>query len=167
MVAHRRFLGVGGALARTVVACVIAAGLLSVVGCSAPGNMEHPTAVPSGGSPTSSPSALASASPGLPETSTDIRLLGPDAPVEIDGNPVAVVVEVLAKGKKTAGLPVTFTVESGPAHFPAGFEATMTDETGVAVATTLESSKAGIVTLRVTSGEQTALVKVTLLGPRR
>lgn len=144
---------------------MLAALLLSTVGCSGPVDADHPT-VSTEGTPSGGPSGSSAATPAPVVTPTGIRLLGPDEPVMIDGDPVAVVVEVLAEGKPKAGLPVTFTVESGPARFPGGFEAAMTDETGVAVATTLEPSKAGTVILRVTSGERTARVKVTLLGAR-
>lgn len=115
------------------------------------------------GGPTPKPSPVRTTDAGEPADS-GIRLLGPDEPVLIDGNPVALVIEVTDGGEPVVGAEVTFTVESGPASLPGGFEAAITDETGVAVATALEALEAGDVVVRVAAGERTTTVKVTLLG---
>lgn len=151
------FTAVIRAVAVEVIAVAILGAVVFLAACSS-------SAQPDASGPVTSRSASPSAHPSGDSTASGIRLLGPDEPVKLDGDPIAVVVEVLENGRAVPGKPLTFTVVSGPARFPGGFETVLTDDTGVAAAITLEGTGTGDVTLRVTNGERTTTVTVTLVA---
>lgn len=118
-----------------------------------------------GADPTSTDAASAPAAGGeapAANAATGIRLLGPDEPVPFDGELVPVVVEVTGADGPVIGADVTFTVVSGPAELPGGFEVSTTDETGVTAALMLTPTGPGDVVLRVASGSLAADVTVTI-----